>query len=58
MTTAERLLKQQQQRHQGQSDKWYFEKVIYDLARSPLLNLKIFERVMGTHICASLVKTI
>ncbi|MBE8996809.1 hypothetical protein [Nostoc sp. UIC 10630] len=32
-TTAERLLKQQRQRHQGQSDKWYLEKVIYDLER-------------------------
>jgi hypothetical protein len=32
-TTAERLLKQQQQKHQGQSDKWYLEKVIYDLER-------------------------
>ncbi|WP_335038127.1 hypothetical protein [Nostoc sp.] len=33
VTTAERLLKQQRQRHQGQSDKWYLEKVIYDLER-------------------------
>lgn len=33
VTTAERLLKQQQQRHKGQSEKWYLEKVIYDLER-------------------------
>ncbi|MEH2195138.1 MAG: hypothetical protein V7K98_21205 [Nostoc sp.] len=32
-TTAERLLKQQRQRHQGESEKWYLEKVIYDLER-------------------------
>ncbi|MDZ8227482.1 MULTISPECIES: hypothetical protein [unclassified Nostoc] len=32
-TTAERLLKQQRQRHQGESDEWYLEKVIYDLER-------------------------
>ncbi|MEH1786097.1 hypothetical protein [Nostoc sp.] len=32
-TTAERLLKQQRQKHQGQSDTWYLEKVIYDLER-------------------------
>ncbi|WP_265273220.1 hypothetical protein [Nostoc sp. KVJ3] len=32
-TTAERLLKQQRQRHRGESDKWYLEKVIYDLER-------------------------
>ncbi|WP_335036133.1 hypothetical protein [Nostoc sp.] len=32
-TTAERLLKQQRQRNQGQSDEWYLEKVIYDLER-------------------------
>ncbi|WP_334983967.1 hypothetical protein [Nostoc sp.] len=33
VTTAERLLKQQRQKHQGQSDTWYLEKVIYDLER-------------------------
>ncbi|WP_242051704.1 hypothetical protein [Nostoc sp. FACHB-280] len=31
--TAKRLLKRQRQLHQGQSDNWYLEKVIYDLER-------------------------
>ncbi|MEH1967375.1 hypothetical protein [Nostoc sp.] len=30
---AQRLLTQQRQMRQGQSDKWYLEKVIYDLER-------------------------
>ncbi|MEH2276673.1 MAG: hypothetical protein V7K40_18265 [Nostoc sp.] len=33
VTTAKRLLRQQRHSHQGQSDNWYLEKVIYDLER-------------------------
>lgn len=31
--TAERLLQQQRRLHPGKSDRWYLEKVIYDLKR-------------------------